>query len=39
MLNALTDYDDAKVQKAHTADSKPLYLGNPKLSDVKDAAV
>jgi hypothetical protein len=38
---ALEEYknDDGKVQEAHTADAKTLYFGNPKLSDVKDAAV
>ena len=31
--------DDGKVQEAHTADAKTQYFGNPKLSDVKHAAV
>jgi hypothetical protein len=31
--------DDGKVQEAHTPDAKTQYFGNPKLSDVKHAAV
>ena len=38
---ALEEYknDDTKVQETHTTESKTLYFGNPKLSDVKDTAV